>query len=84
VEILVELRRCGYKLATGGGASGEEQRRQWIERLGIDPNYAVSKAEVADLKNYEQEVIHVDNDPVAIPGVKHMFPADFLEWFRRL
>jgi len=84
-EMLLKLKEEGSVIGTGGGAVGETQRKQWINRLGIEPDFALSKGELGKLKEMypDAEYIHVDDAGVNIEGFRTLKPRDFVKEFGR-
>lgn len=71
------LKVKGYIVGTGGGASAEEQKLQWVMH-GIVPDFALSKGELFSLKRQfpNAELIHVDNEPLVVNGFSVIPPEE--------
>jgi len=85
-DALLKARAKGYKLATGGGASSEEQKRQWMEHFGIEPDITASKGEIIHIFSERDTVILVDDNPPETAegrGIQCMRPQEFLDWLEK-
>jgi len=82
-DTLLKAKAKGYKLATGGGASPEEQRKQWLEHFNIEPDITANKRGLVQLAHEGNRVILVDDNPPELEGVECMSPQEFLNWLER-
>ena len=79
-DALLKARAKGYRLATGGGASPNEQREQWLKHFNIEPDITANKRGLVQLVHEGNRVILVDDNPPELEGVERISPQEFLNW----